>query len=113
MRHILNAIQIIVTLASGLVCEATHARADDLANLPSIESIGAESDIRVFLALGVPAELTLAALRRAWSTDPMIRDFVGLSENSWDFDAPGGAGGFGLMTAREVRWVPSAGFSRE
>ena len=37
-------------------------------------------------------------LRLAWSTDPAIRDFVGLSENSWDFSAPGGVPGFGPLT---------------
>jgi hypothetical protein len=68
------------------------------AKLPPIESIGAGSDIRPFLAFGVPADLTRAALRRAWSTDPTIRDFIGLSENSWDFDAQDGVPGFGSLT---------------
>jgi Protein of unknown function (DUF3306) len=69
----------------------------DPATLPPIETITAESDIRVFLAPGVPPELTRAALRRAWATDPKIRDFVGLSENSWDFNAPGAIAGFGPL----------------
>src|SRR5688572_313939 len=60
----------------------------DPATLPPIESIHALSDIRAFLAPGVPAALTRAALRRAWVADPAIRDFVGLSENSWDFTTP-------------------------
>jgi hypothetical protein len=75
----------------------------DPALLPPIESIGAGSDIRAFLAAGVPADLTRAALRRAWSADPAIRDFIGLSENSWDFTAPGGVPGFGDITKDEVR----------
>ena len=75
----------------------------DPATLPPIESIGAGSDIRAFLAPGVPADLTRAALRRAWSADPAIRDFIGLSENSWDFTAPGGVPGFGSVTQDEVR----------
>src|SRR4051794_20136553 len=37
--------------------------------LPSLESITAETDIRAFLAPGVPAELTRTALRRAWAAD--------------------------------------------
>ena len=69
----------------------------------SIESIGAGSDIRAFLAAGVPVELTRAALRRAWSADPAIRDFIGLSENSWDFNAPGGVPGFGSVKPEDVR----------
>src|SRR5262249_57174419 len=60
----------------------------DLARLPPLESITAETDIRAYPAPGVPAELTRAALRRVWSADPQIRDFVGLSENSWDFNDP-------------------------
>jgi hypothetical protein len=70
----------------------------DAPSLPPIESIGAGSDIRPFLAPGVPADLTRAALRRAWSADPAIRDFIGLSENSWDFNGPDGVPGFGSPT---------------
>jgi hypothetical protein len=69
----------------------------DLTHLPSIESITAESDVSAFLAPGVPAELTRAALRRAWAVDPKIRDFVGLAENAWDFNTPGAIPGFGAL----------------
>jgi hypothetical protein len=75
----------------------------DPASLPPIESIGAGADIRAFLAAGVPADLARAALRRAWSADPAIRDFIGLSENSWDFNAPGGVPGFGSVKAEDIR----------
>jgi hypothetical protein len=75
----------------------------DPASLPPIESIGAGSDIQAFLAAGVPADLTRAALRRAWSSEPAIRDFIGLSENSWDFNAPGGVPGFGPVKAEDIR----------
>jgi hypothetical protein len=79
----------------------------DPTSLPPIEAIGAGSDIRPFLAAGVPADLTRAALRRAWSADPAIRDFIGLSENSWDFNAPGGVPGFGSLTAEDARRLPA------
>jgi hypothetical protein len=69
----------------------------DPASLPPLDSIGATTDIRAFLARGVPAELTQAALRRAWAADPAVRNFIGLSENSWDFTAPEGVPGFGPM----------------
>jgi len=69
----------------------------DPTKLPPIETITAETDITAFLAPGVPAELTRAALRRAWAADPKIRDFIGLSENSWDFNAPGAMTGFGSL----------------
>jgi hypothetical protein len=75
----------------------------DPASLPSIKSIGAASDVRAFLAAGVPADLTRAALRRAWSSDPAIRDFIGLSENSWDFNAAGAMPGFGPISQEEIR----------
>ena len=73
----------------------------DLASLPPLESIGAGSDIRAFLQAGVPSELTRAALRRAWTSDPIIRDFIGLAENSWDFTAPDGVPGFGPLKATD------------
>jgi hypothetical protein len=61
----------------------------DISKLPPVESITAGTDIRAFLSKGVPAALTQAALRRAWSADPAIRDYIGLSEYSWDFNASG------------------------
>jgi hypothetical protein len=70
--------------------------------LPPIEPIASGSDIPAFLAPGVPLELTRAALRRAWTTDPAIRDFIGLSENAWDFNAPGGVPGFGSLKLQDV-----------
>jgi hypothetical protein len=77
----------------------------DPANLPPIESINAETELRVFLGEGVPAELTHAALRRGWSADPAIRDFVGLSENSWDFNDPSAMFGFGALKAEDIQWL--------
>jgi hypothetical protein len=69
----------------------------DLANLPSIDSIGANTDIGAFLRSGVPAELMRAALRKAWESDPAIRDFVGIAENQWDFNDPDAIAGFGPL----------------
>jgi uncharacterized protein DUF3306 len=70
------------------------ASALDLAALPSIDSIRAQTDITVFLRSGVPTELRLAALRRAWTVDPAIRDFKELAENDWDFNDLDGIPGF-------------------
>jgi hypothetical protein len=67
----------------------------DVSRLPPIESIGAETDISSFLQPGVPDELRRAALRRAWSADPAIREFMGLTENYWDAAGPDGVPGFG------------------
>jgi hypothetical protein len=82
-----------------------EAEAFDPESLPPIESIDATTDLRAFLARGVPADLQREALRRAWSADPAIRDFIGLSENSWDFNAPGGVPGFGALDPQEVQRV--------
>jgi len=76
----------------------------DPSSLPPIESITAASDIRAFLAPGVPEELSRAALRRAWVIDPTIRDFVGIAENQWDFTRPDDVPGFGsLEVTAELR----------
>jgi hypothetical protein len=69
----------------------------DPASLPSIESIVADTDISGFLQSGVPAALTRAALRQAWSSDPAIRDFIGIAENQWDFNDPNAMPGFGPL----------------
>ena len=71
--------------------------------LPPIETIDRGTDIRPFLAAGVPQEMRRAALRRAWSADPAIRDFVGLSENFWDSTSGSGIPGFGSLTTDEAR----------
>ena len=76
------------------------------ASLPPIDAIGLGSDIRPFLDPGVPQSLTREALRRAWVTDPAIRDFIGLSENSWDFDLLDGVPGFGSLTTRNAAGLP-------
>jgi len=77
--------------------ESTPEPVFNLASLPSIDSINAASDVAAFLQHGVPAELARAALRRAWSADPAIRDFVGLAENAWDFNDPKTMDGFGPL----------------
>ena len=64
----------------------------DAESLPPIESISSKTDITAFMRTGVPETLKRAALRRAWSSDPAIRDFVGLNENYWDAAGPDGIG---------------------
>jgi len=76
-------------LDEGLVVEQEE--------LPSIDAITVDTDIRAFLKSRVPAELTRAAIRRAWVSDPAIRDFIGIAENQWDFNDPAAISGFGPM----------------
>ena len=66
-------------------------------SLPPVETIGAATDVRAFLKADVPADLTRAALRRAWAADPAIRDFIGIADNQWDFTKPDGVPGFGPL----------------
>jgi hypothetical protein len=62
---------------------------------PSLDSLTAETDFRLFLRDGVPEAIRHAALRRLWSLDPAIRDFTNALDYGWDFNAPdGGMAGF-------------------
>jgi len=73
----------------------------DPTSLPSIDSITADTDVVAFLKSGVPTALTRAALRRASTSDPAIRDFIGIADNQWDFNDPNGISGFGRLDAAE------------
>jgi hypothetical protein len=81
--------------------EAPSPAAFDPARLPPIETIVADSDIQQFLREGVPAELTRAALRSAWTADPAIRDFVGIAENQWNINDHACIPGFGPLEAAD------------
>ncbi|MCI0651213.1 MAG: DUF3306 domain-containing protein, partial [Planctomycetes bacterium] len=60
----------------------------DPETLPPIESLGPDSDYTVFLKKGVPEALRIAALRKAWMSDPFIRDFRGPAEYAIDYTTP-------------------------
>jgi hypothetical protein len=75
----------------------------DPASLPPIESLTAESDITGFLRPQVPAALRTAALRRVWTLDPAIRDYVGPADYAWDYNAPDGMAGFSLELGGDVK----------
>ena len=62
----------------------------DPASLPPVDSLTIESDFGQFLRPGVPTLLRNAALRRMWSLDPAIRDYIGPVDYQWDFNTPGG-----------------------
>jgi hypothetical protein len=40
---------------------------------------------------------------RALVLDPAVKNFIGLSENSWDFTVPGGIAGFGPLHGDDAR----------
>jgi hypothetical protein len=74
----------------GPGCPIPNLPEIDLASLPSVEELTAQSDFSLFLRPGIPAALRSAALRRMWSLDPAIRDYIGPVDYQWDFNTPGG-----------------------
>ena len=76
--------------AERAACPIPEIPAVDPASLPPVESLTVESDFSAFLKPGVPSLLRNAALRRMWSLDPAIRDYVGPLDYQWDFNTPGG-----------------------
>lgn len=72
----------------------------DLASLPSLEDITADTDITAFLRREVPDFLRNAALKRAWAADPGIRDYVNPAmEYAFNWNVPGGVPGSGELEA--------------
>lgn len=103
------------TPPSGAAPEAAAAAGDevDLAALPRIEDLTAQSDITAFLRKGVPVGLRNAALRRVWSLDPAIRDYIGPVDYGWDWNTPGGVPDFvdGIGEGPEIRALAGKLFS--
>lgn len=91
------------------------AIADLLADLPSLTDLTAETDLIPFLRAGVPAALRNAALRKMWSVDPAIRDFVSEArEYAYDWNTPGGVPGLGpLLPSDDVKAMLSRMINRE
>ncbi len=84
------AVEIAAEAAQPVPAE-TEMTEEEIAALPPIEKLHAGSDIAGFLRKGVPLVLRNAALRRMWTVDPSIRDFVGEARDySWDWNVPGG-----------------------
>ncbi|MBV9078104.1 MAG: DUF3306 domain-containing protein [Methylobacteriaceae bacterium] len=73
---------------------------EELADLPSVEELTAETDLSGFLRPGIPIGLRNAALRRIWSLDPAIRDHVGDARDyAWDWNVPDGVPGSGPLAS--------------
>ena len=101
LKQAARAADEIEVASAGSEAMAAPEAAFDPASLPPIESIAADTDIIAFLRAGVPAELTRVALRRAWTSDPAVRDFIGVAENQWDFNDPNAIPGFGPLVPAE------------
>jgi len=93
----------------------TEAEIDLLAELPSLADLTAETDLLPFLRAGVPAALRNAALRKMWSVDPAIRDFVSEArEYAYDWNTPGSVPGLGpLLPGDDVKAMLGRLFNRD
>ncbi|KAB1070827.1 DUF3306 domain-containing protein [Methylobacterium planeticum] len=78
---------------------------EEIAQLPSLDEVGIDTDLTQFLREGVPRVLRNAALRRMWSLDPSIRDYVSEArEYAYDWNVPGGVPGYGpLLPSDDVQ----------
>ncbi len=75
---------------------------EEIDALPSIDQLSHRTDITPFLRKGVPHALRNAALRRMWSVDPAIRDFVSEArEYAYDWNVPGNVPGTGPLLASD------------
>lgn len=75
-----------VAVAEAVEPGCGPAEPDDL---PSLDSLCADSDYTGFLRRDVPEPLQTLALRKAWATDPAIAGFRGFAEYDWDCNAQG------------------------
>lgn len=100
------------TVASDAAAEAER---DLLADLPSLADLTAETDLTPFLRAGVPSAMRNAALRKMWSVDPAIRDFVSEArEYAYDWNTPGGVPGLGpLLPVDDVKAMLGRLFNRD
>ncbi|WP_232630493.1 DUF3306 domain-containing protein [Methylobacterium sp. Leaf118] len=85
--------------------ETSEEIARHLEELPDLDALTPQSDLTPFLRAGIPSPLRNAALRRMWSLDPAIRDFVSEAcEYAYDWNTPGGVPGFGpLLPSDDVQ----------
>ncbi len=71
---------------------------EELAALPKLDELTAETDMTLFLRPGVPEALRNAALRRGWMLDPNVRDYVcEAREYAYDWNLPGDVPGSGPL----------------
>ncbi|UVF22176.1 DUF3306 domain-containing protein (plasmid) [Microvirga terrae] len=76
---------------------AAHS-AGESAYLPDIDELRADTDLSLFMQPGVPTALRNAALRRMWTLDPSIRDYVSEArEYAYDWNSGGDVPGSGPM----------------
>jgi hypothetical protein len=92
---------------------------EELAALPKIEDITAQTDLKQFMRRGVPKALKLAAMRKMWTVNPVISTYLDEARDyAYDWNTPGGVPGSGgtidlADAARRVERLLSGGKARE
>ena len=64
--------------------DAAPATAEAIAALPPIEGLTFQSDFTGFMAKGIPEALKQAALRKLWTSDPVLANLDGLCDYNED-----------------------------
>ncbi|GJE46081.1 DUF3306 domain-containing protein [Methylobacterium soli] len=71
---------------------------EEIARLPALDDLRVDTDLIQFLRKGVPRLLRNAALRRMWTLDPGIRDYVSEARDyAYDWNMVGGVPGYGPL----------------
>lgn len=79
--------------------EGSRAPVEPEIEPPSLDLIDKDFDLAHWLKQNVPESWKLAALRRAWESDPAIRDFENPARDyALDWNTPGGAPGYGPLS---------------
>ena len=80
--------------------------ADQAEALPSIETLGRDSDYTPFMRPDVPDGLRNAALRKLWTSDPIYANLDGLVDYAEDFGAAFALGGAVATVYRVLEGMP-------
>lgn len=75
------------------------SRAEPEIEPPSLDLVDKDFDLAHWLKQNVPESWKLAALRRAWESDPAIADYLDPARDyALDWNTPGGAPGYGPLS---------------
>jgi hypothetical protein len=79
--------------------EPEAAEPDEMVEPPSLDLIDKDFNVAHWLKQNVPEAWKLAAMRRAWESDPAIAGFENPARDyALDWNTPGGAPGYGPLT---------------